>query len=108
MRLRNCLGMIWSVSTLSRSSSATIPVWVVKRCMFVSLTYACSGLVLVLPVADVDKVAGYGGSSGHGGADQMCASTGALAAFKIPVAGGSATLARLQFVSVHAQAHGTA
>src|SRR6476659_5803173 len=33
MRLRNCLGMIWSVSTAARSMQATRPVWVVKAFM---------------------------------------------------------------------------
>src|SRR6266704_1133584 len=30
---RNCFGTIWSVSTLTRSSGATMPVWVEKGCM---------------------------------------------------------------------------
>ena len=38
----------------------------------------------------------------------MCAPSRALAALKIAVAGGSATLARLEFVGIHGQAHGTA
>src|ERR671925_599948 len=31
--LRNCFGTIWSVSTLTRSSGATKPVWVEKGCI---------------------------------------------------------------------------
>src|SRR2546421_3474591 len=57
------------------------------------------------PVPDVGKVSGNGSRSGHHGADEMSASTAALAAFKVSVAGGSTAFAGLQDVGIHAQAH---
>src|SRR5262249_10118269 len=98
VRFRNCLGMIWSVSTLSRSSTATIPVCVLKLCII---------LVLVLPATDVDKMTRHGGCCRHGGAHQVGATARTLATFKIAIAGGSAALTGLQPVSIHTQAHGT-
>ena len=50
----------------------------------------------------------HGGGGGHGGAHQVGASTGALAAFEVAVASAGAALARLQAVGVHGQAHGAA
>src|SRR5262249_26954907 len=90
--------MIWSVSTLSRSSTATIPVCVLKLCII---------LVLVLPATDVDKMTRHGGCCRHGGAHQVGATARTPATFKIAIAGGSAALTGLQPVSIHTQAHGT-
>src|SRR6185437_12718059 len=59
----------------------------------------------VLPVAHVREVTSHGSSGGHCGADQMRASVAALTAFKVAIAGGGATLARLQHVRIHGQAH---
>src|ERR1051326_8811703 len=64
--------------------------------------------VPVVPVAHVHKTSCYVGCGGHGGAHQVRPSACALPAFKIAVAGGSTTLARLQPVGIHAQAHGAA
>src|SRR5512135_2978762 len=88
--------MIWSVSTLARSSGATLPVWMRKGCISVA----------VLPVPDVHEMSGNGGGGGHGGTDEVGAPARALAAFEIAVAGGGASLQGLQDVGVHAQAHG--
>mgnify|MGYP000219798125 CR=1 FL=1 len=43
----------------------------------------------------------------HGRADQVGATTVALSTFEVAVAGGGTTLARLQPVGIHGQAHGT-
>src|SRR6266478_4323496 len=63
---------------------------------------------LKLPVTDIREVAGNGGGRRHHGTDEMGASASSLAAFEVAVAGGSASLAGLQDVRVHAQTHGTA
>ena len=65
-------------------------------------------LLLVLPLADIDEVAGDGGGGGHGGRDQVRAAALALPAFEVAVAGGGAALARLELVGVHRQAHAAA
>ncbi len=57
----------------------------------------------VLPVAHVGEVAGDGGGGGHCGADEMRASVASLAAFEIAIAGGGATLTRLEHVGIHAR-----
>src|SRR5260370_14886344 len=98
MRFRNCLGMIWSVSTSSRSSGTASPVCVRNASMVL--------LILKFPIADIGKVAGQGGGGGHHGTAQMGASACTLGAFKVAVAGGSATLGRGENIGVHAQAHG--
>src|SRR5260370_41613737 len=99
MRFVNCLRMIWSVSTSSRSSGTASPVCVRNASMVL--------LILKFPIADIGKVAGHGGGGGHHGTHQMGASACTLAAFKVAVAGGSATLARGQNIGVHGQAHGS-
>jgi hypothetical protein len=48
---------------------------------------AVHGLVLILPVADINEMAGNSGRGSHGRTYQMGAAAGALAAFKIAVAG---------------------
>src|SRR5262249_23215657 len=87
------------VSTLSRSSTATIPVWTVKLCI---------RSILIAPVADIDKTPRDSSGSGHGGAPQVGASACALPAFKVAIAGGKAAPTRFEPVRVHAQAHGAA
>jgi len=61
-----------------------------------------------VPIADVDEVAGDGGSGGHLGRHKVSAATAALAAFKVTVAGGGATLTRRKNVWIHPKAHGAA
>ena len=51
-------------------------------------------------------MSGDGGGGGHGGADQVGASTASLTALEVAVAGGGATLAGLQNIRIHAEAHG--
>src|SRR5215469_4567734 len=63
-------------------------------------------LLVVLPAADVYEVPGNSGRGSHGWAYQVRPPAGALAAFKVPVAGGGAALAGLKAIRVHAQAHG--
>src|SRR4030095_10980201 len=58
-------------------------------------------LRLVVPLADIDEVAGDGGGGGHGGGDEVGAAAFALAAFEIAVARAGAALLRLQLVGVH-------
>src|SRR4029077_17689774 len=57
------------------------------------------------PVANISKVSGDRGGGGHHGTDQVGAPAATLATLEIPIAGGSAALARLQNVGIHAQAH---
>src|SRR5437879_10423645 len=88
--------MIWSVSTLARSSGATRPVKTVNRSIESS------------PLANVDEMAGDRRRCGHLRAHEMGPAAGALAALEIAVRGRSTALARIEPVRVHAQAHGTA
>src|SRR5579864_4442763 len=99
MRFRNCLGMIWSVSTLGRGSGATSPSCARKGCI---------GHLLVIPGADVGEMSGDGCSGGHGGAHQVGAPAASLASFKIAIAGGGAALAGREDVGIHSQTHGAA
>src|SRR3989338_9132163 len=92
--------MIWSVSTLARSSGATRPVCWVKAFIVSSL-----GLD---QFAHIDKAAGHRSGGGHCRAYQVSTTTGTLTAFKVAVGGGRAMLATAQFVRVHRQAHGAA
>src|SRR3954471_18653161 len=90
--LRCSFGMIWSVSTLARSSGATNP-------------FKTVNLSMSAPGPDVDEVAGDRGGRRHRGAHQVRAPADALAAFEIAVRRGRAALARVEPVRVHAQAH---
>jgi len=76
MRFKNCLGIIWSVSTLERSRGAAIDVSVLK---------APSGcdLLVDFPGANIDEVAGYGGCGGHLWRYEMGAAAAALTAFEV-------------------------
>src|SRR2546421_2775071 len=73
-RLRNCLGMIWSVSTSSRSRALTPPWTIVVGSMSGHLRG---------PVADVDEAALDGGGGRHLGRDQVGAPAPALAALEV-------------------------
>src|SRR3954462_1857196 len=95
-RLRNCLGMIWSVSTSSRSSTLTGPSMTVMGSM---------ARVLLAPVADVDEVALDRRGGGHLRRDEVRAPAAALAALEVAVRRRRAALAWLENVGVHAQAH---
>src|SRR5258708_21281793 len=88
--------MIWSVSTLARSSGATRPVKTVNRSIESS------------PLANVDEVSGDRRRRGHLGTHEVGPAAGALPAFEIAVRSRSAPLALLEPVRVHAQAPGTA
>src|SRR5690554_601675 len=54
---------------------------------------------------DINEVAGYRGSGGHGRAHQMGTSTKALTAFEVPVGGRRTMLALPQLIGVHRQTH---
>src|SRR5215204_5851101 len=86
--------MIWSVSTSARLSGMATPRMVFTACMLVAL-----------PVADVDEVAGDRGGGGHRGTDQVGAAAGALPSLEVAVRGAGTALAGQQEVRVHAQAH---
>src|SRR5207247_9375429 len=88
--------MIWSVSTLARSSGATRPVKTVNRSIGSS------------PPANIDEMSGDRGRRGHLGAHEVGPAAVALAALEIAVRGRRAAFARLEPVCVHAQAHGAA
>src|SRR6267143_6573539 len=85
--------MIWSVSTLARSSGATRP-------------FSKVNLSISSPVANVDEVPGDRGRRGHLRAHEVGPAAGALPALEIAVRSRSAALARLEPVCVHAQTHG--
>src|SRR6266545_3837532 len=97
--LRNCFGMIWSVSTLARSSGATSPFKTVNRDRVIRRSS---------PLANVDEVPGDRGRSSHLRAYEVGPAARALPALEIAVRGRSAPLARLEPIRVHTQAHGTA
>src|SRR5690606_7278479 len=88
MDFRNCLGMIWSVSTLARSSGQTRPVCWVKAFIGIS-----SGLD---QFANVDEATGHRSRSRHGRADEMGTPTGSLTAFEVAVGRRGAMLAAAQ------------
>src|SRR5215204_6778686 len=96
-RLRNCLGMIWSVSTSARSSTLTPP----ETMRIGSMSATSAGG----PGPDVDETALDGGCGGHLGRDEVGAPAAALAPLEVAVRRGGAALARAQDVRVHAQAH---
>src|SRR5258708_3775416 len=87
--------MIWSVSTLARSSGATRP-------------FSTVNLSISSPPANVDEVPGDRRRRSHLRAHEVRPAAGALAALEIAVRSRSAALARLEPVCVHAQAHGAA
>src|SRR5438067_1067113 len=85
--------MIWSVSTLARSSGATMPL----RTVNFSIPSA--------PATNVDEVASNRRGGGHRRTHEVRAPTRALAALEVAVRGGRAALAGIQAVGIHAQAH---
>src|SRR6185503_1233112 len=90
---RYCFGMIWSVSTLARSSGTTSP--------FRTVNFS----IVSTPPADIDEVPGDRRRGRHRGTDEVGASAGALAALEVSVRGRSAALAGVEPIRVHAQAH---
>ena len=62
-------------------------------------------LLLAKQRADVGEPPGDGRRGGHGGADKVGPSTGALAALEVAVAGAGGALAGLEPVGIHRQAH---
>ena len=89
---RNCLGMIWSVSTSAR---------------FSTLTGAGDGFdrLHALPAPDVDEPALDRRRGGHLGRDEMRARASALAALEVAVRCRGDALAGGGDVRVHAEAH---
>ncbi len=73
IRLRNCLGMIWSVSMFARGKGAMVPD---TRSM---------ERISTLPRAHIDKPAGDGGGGSHLRADQVSSPVFSLPPFEIPV-----------------------
>src|SRR5438270_2023828 len=92
MLFKNCLGMIWSVSTLARSSGAIRPL--IRRRGSKELERS-----------HVHEVSGKSCGRRHRRAEEMRAATGALTAFEVAVARRGAAFARRQDVGIHAQAH---
>src|ERR1700682_5719097 len=76
MLLRNCLGMIWSVSTSTRSSGATRPVWWVKGSI---------GVLVEFPISNIDEVPGDRRRRRHRRADQVGATALALPTLEVAV-----------------------
>src|SRR3982074_607964 len=76
-------------------------------CFVIRLSGNCSSAPdSSAPNPDVDELAGDGGGGGHRGRHQMGAALVALPALEIAVRGRGATLARLELVRVHGEAHG--
>src|SRR3954451_7567298 len=92
MRLRNCLGMIWSVSTSARRSAVTPP----------EITRTGS---ISVPLPDVDEVALDRRRGGHLRGHEVGAPAAALAALEVAVRRGRTALARRKDVRVHPEAH---
>src|SRR3990167_5869535 len=95
MDFKNCFGIIWSVSTLARSSVTISPRCVLKGFM----SFPCS---------DVNEMAGDGGCRGHVRAHQVRAPALALAAFEVAIRGGGAALADFKLIRIHPQTHAAA
>src|SRR5215469_14759892 len=109
IRFRNCLGIIWSVSTFTRSSGATSP-WCTRNGFMIEMSFVAvnRARLLKLPLADIREVPRDRRRGRHHRAHQVCPATAPLPALEIPIAGGGAALARLQDIGIHSQAHGTA
>src|SRR5438067_9147602 len=104
MRFRNCLGMIWSVSTFARSRGARTPVTWLKASTPLSLpSPGGGGNIIEFP--HVDEVPGDCGGRRHWRADEVGPAPTPLPALEIPVAGRGAPLARAEDVGIHAEAH---
>src|SRR5579859_7348178 len=58
--------------------------------------------------SDIDEVTGDGSGGGHGGADEMSATTFALAALEVTVTGRGAALTLAQAITIHSDTHATA
>src|SRR5215212_1339037 len=118
-RLRNCLGMIWSVSTSLRSSTEIGPAIFEIGSIGLPLTGIQPAVVMAstgirppgpggfaaLPLADVDEVALDRRRGGHLRRDEVSAAAAPLAALEVAVRGRGAALARPQDVRIHPQAH---
>src|SRR6476646_4299979 len=87
--------MIWSVSTFARSSGATSPVCFVKGCI----------RLLKLPLAHVSEMSLDRRRCRHHRTHEMRAAAASLAALEVAITRRSTTLARLEDVGVHSQAH---
>src|SRR3954463_16500510 len=112
MRLRNCFGMIWSVSTSARRSAGTPPLTSFTAYINYHAPHAPAGaarcvepLRFSLPFPDVDEAPLDGGRGRHLGGDEVRAPAAALAALEVAIGRGRAALAGLEDVRVHAQAH---
>lgn len=55
---------------------------------------------------NVGELTSHRSRSGHGGADQMCSSSGALSPLEVTVARTGTSLASGQLIGIHTQAHG--
>src|SRR5215472_11004159 len=87
--------MMTSVSTSARSIGATNP--------FSTVNFSISGFLS--PLAHVDEMPCDRGGSGHLGAHEVRAPSGALPAFEVAVRRRRRALAGLETVGVHRQAH---
>src|ERR1700680_303872 len=64
-----------------------------------------SGMTVLLPVPHVDEMPGYCRGGGHGRRNEMRAALVALAALEVAVRGRGATLAGIELVGIHGEAH---
>src|SRR5271163_4905650 len=107
MRFRNCLGMIWSVSTLTLSSGTTLPLCLRNGCMINPRCgyQRCRYQPSKFPIPDVGEVTGDGCGCRHHRTDEVRATSATLPAFEIAIAGRSAAFSGLQDIRIHAETH---
>ena len=104
--LQNCLGIIASVSTFTRSTGATIPFNFVNACINFSSVLLNSQLLRLQSSNHVHPRSVFDRSCRcHCRRYEMRSASAALAAFEVPVGCGSAALSRLQYIRVHRKAH---
>src|SRR6201993_4706772 len=109
IRLTNCFRLIWSVSTVTRSSGATSPLCTRNGFMIeMSFVTANRARLLKLPLAYIREVPRDRRRRRHHRTHQMCPATAPLPALEISIARGGTAFARLQDVGIHSQAHGRA
>src|SRR2546423_11230967 len=90
--LRNCFGMIWSVSTSRRGNAVAFPRWRTNG-------------VTASPPAHIHEPTFDRGRGRHCGTHEVRAPAAALAALEIAVRRGRTPLARTEYVGIHAEAH---
>src|SRR5579885_1349550 len=109
---KNCFGTIWSVSTLTRSSGATFPLWVMNG--FIPSSNKDPTLLLEagtllhrrhVHLPHIHKMPRQRRRSRHHWTYQMRPAVLPLASLEIPVGGACAALVRREHIGIHPDAH---